>query len=303
MTSTSALLLLADQFRERHHQKALGMSELGSCRRRVGYKLAGVKPVNKVGSVQAVMGSAIHDAIAEVLRRLDRPGDLVEHEVEFAGLIGHLDRYESADQRVVDTKTCSTRWLEHIKLHGPSQGHVWQLSLYAAALITGGKPVKLCRLDYLVRDSGNEYQVEWEFRPRDVREAIEWLREVRNTPLPMLPRDEEPDSQACRGCPFGGPDGGICWQGYVPDRDFRSVLLAEGADSGELAEELFEIRKQVRALEKRADRIKGILDGERPVNHWDVVQAGNRYLKWTPTRTGAYALRFVSKPDDMEEDV
>lgn len=302
MTSTSALLLLADQFRERSQQRALGMSELGSCRRKVGYKLAGVQPVNQVGSVQAVMGSAIHDAIADVLRRLDRPGDLIEHEVEFAGLIGHLDRYESHDQRVVDCKTTSARWLEHIKLHGPSRGHVWQLSLYAAALITDGVPVKTCRLDYIVRDSGNEYQIEWEFNSQDVRDAIDWLREVRNTPLPMLPRDEEPDSVVCRGCPFGGADGGICWRGYTPNRDFRSVLLAEGTDAGVAAAALFQVRKEIKELRIREERLKGILDGERPDEPWVTVQAGEYWLRWVPTR-GRPALKFVSKPDDVQEDV
>lgn len=301
MTSTSALLLLADQFRDRTRQRALGMSELGTCRRKVGYKLAGVKPVNRVGSVQAVIGSAIHDAVADVLKRLDRPGDLVEHEVEYAGLIGHLDRYESEEQRVVDVKTVSTRWLEHIKLHGPSRGHIWQVSLYAAALAVKGTPVKWCRLDYLVRDSGVEYQVEWAFDSKHVKEALDWLREVRGTPLPMLPRDEEPDSPMCQGCPFGGRDGGICWKGYVQDRDFRSVFLAEGVSAGEAADALFDVRQQLKDLKKREDRLKGILDGERPPNQWDVVRAGDRYLKWTPTRGGSFSLRFVPKPDTEEE--
>lgn len=298
MPSTSALLLLGDQLRERSQQVALGMSELGQCRRKAGYKLMRIPPVNKVGSVQAVFGSAIHDAVANAVRQLGKPGDLVERGVGYAGLRGRLDRYEAEDQRVVDTKTCSTRWLEHIKLHGPSLGHRWQLSFYSAALITEGIPVKLCRLDYLVRDTGEEYQIEWLFDPQDVRDALEWLREVRATPLPMLPRDEEPDSPACQGCPYGGMDGGICWQGYVPDRDYRSVYLAEGEDAGEVAAELFEIRKQVKELEKRADRLKGILDGERPDNPWDVIQAGDHYLKWSKTRGTGYALRFVAAPDD-----
>jgi len=302
MTSTSALLLLADRFRERSKQRAPGMSELGTCRRKIGYKLAGVEPVNQVGSVQAVMGSAIHDTIADAVRRLDRPGDLVEEEVEYAGIKGHLDRYEAADQRLVDVKTTSARWLEHIKLHGPSRNHRWQLSLYAAALLQRGIPVKTVRIDYIVRDSGNEYQFEWLFDPKDVKEALDWLREVRNTPIAMLPRDEEPDSVVCRGCPYGGPDGGICWQGYVQDRDFRSVFLAEGVNAADAAEGLFKLRKEIKDLERRADRFKGILDGERPAAPWMVVQAGDYFLKWTRTRGGAYSLRFVSAPDDAQED-
>lgn len=297
MTSTSSLLLLADQFRERSQQKEIGMSEIGGCRRKTGYKLAGVERVNPVGSVQAVIGTAIHNAVADATRRLDRPGDLVEEEVEFAGIIGHLDRYEAEDQRVVDVKTVGTRWLEHIKIHGPSRGQRWQVSLYSAALLKRGIPVKKCRLDFIVRDSGDEYQVEWDFNPKDVKEALEWLREVKSTPLPLLPRDEEPDSAVCKGCPFGGIDGGICWKGYVPNRDYRSVYLAEGKDSGEAADELFKVRGEIRELKKKEDRLKGILDGERPNDPYAIVQAGEHYLKWTPTR-GKPALKFVSKPQE-----
>lgn len=296
MTSTSALLLLADRFRDRSQQRTIGMSELGGCRKKVGYKLAGVEPVNNVGSVQAVIGTAIHEAVAKAVRLLNREGDLVEQEVEFAGIIGHLDRYEAEDGRVVDVKTVSTRWLEHIKLHGPSRGHRWQVSLYAAALMKAGENVRKCRIDYLVRDSGDEYQVEWDFSPKDVKEALEWLREVQETPLPLLPRDEEPDSPMCRGCPFGGTDGGICWKGYVPDRDFRSVILAEGKDAGEAAGELFKVREDIKQLKKREERLKGILDGERPNVSWEIVKAGSYYLKWTPTR-GRPALKFVSAPE------
>jgi hypothetical protein len=302
VTTTSALLLLADTERPRSKQRAIGMSELGSCRRRTGYKLANVKPVNIVGSVQAVFGSAIHDAVANAVRQLGRPGDLVEEEVEFAGIKGHLDRYEADTQTVVDVKTTSTRWMEHIRIHGPSRGQRWQVSMYAAGLLVKGVPVKTCRIDFLVRDSGNEYTVEWTFDQKDVQDAIEWLREVRSTPLVLLPRDEEPDSVVCRGCPFGGIDGGICWQGYVPNRDFRSVMLAEGADAAETAEELFKARKQIKELERRAERLKGILDGERPAASWEVVQAGDYFLKWTRTRGGTFSLRFISAPTDAQED-
>lgn len=302
MTTTSALLLLADTQRPRSKQRAIGLSEIGGCRRRAGYKLAGVEPVNIVGSVQAVFGSAIHDAVANAVRQLNRPGDLVEEEVEFAGIKGHLDRYEADTQTVVDVKTTSARWMEHIRLHGPSRGQRWQVSLYAAGLATKGIPVTTCRIDFLVRDSGNEYTIEWLFDPQDVKDALEWLREVRATPIPMLPRDEEPDSVVCRGCPFGGADGGICWRGYVPDRDFRSVYLAEGVNAADAAEGLFKIRKEIKDLERRADRFKGILDGERPAAPWMVVQAGDYFLKWTRTRGGAFSLRFVSAPDDTQED-
>src|SRR5690242_6406495 len=81
MRTTSQLLLAADAIRPRTLQREIGMSDLGSCRRRVGYKLAGTDPVNAVGSVQAVIGSSIHDTLARILADVAEPGDLVEHEV------------------------------------------------------------------------------------------------------------------------------------------------------------------------------------------------------------------------------
>lgn len=269
MTSTSELLLLADRQRPRSQQREIGVSDLGSCRRRTGYKLAGIAPVNEHGSIQAVIGSAVHDMIAKVLQDgAAEEGDLVEEEVYFAGIKGHLDRYEARSQTVCDVKTTSTRWLEHIRIHGPEHSHLWQVSVYAAALVRRGVPVKRVRIDYLVRDTGEEYQ--WpspEGKPldaADVRDAMEWLAAVASAPVDMLPRDYEPESVYCLGCPFGGADGGICWEGHVPERDRRSVLLVDDSDAAKWAQELFDAREARKAAEAREKRAKGVLDGVRP---------------------------------------
>jgi len=293
MTTTSALLLLADQQRPRTLQQGIGMSDLGSCRKRTGYKLAGTVPVNPVGSVQAVMGSAIHDMVASILNSIAKPGDLVEHEVTFAGIPGHVDRYEGATQTVVDTKTTSSRWLEHIKLHGPDDGQVWQISGYAAALIKSGYPVRLIQLDFLARDTGEEYTWSKPFDTRDVHDALRWLKGVRDSDLDMLPRDYEPDSVFCRGCPFGGMDGGICWEGHVPGRDLRSVLYIEDPDARRWADQLWDAREALRAAKQAESQAKGALDAIR--REGDVVQVGDRFLRW-----GANGLRFVSAPREIE---
>ncbi len=292
MPTTSELLLLVDRQRARSRQRELGMSEVGGCRRRAGYKLAGTEPVNEVGSVQAMMGTAIHEAVAAGMRLVAGPGDLVEREVRFAGLVGHLDRYEADTRTVVDTKTTSTHWCEHVKVHGPSQQQRWQVSLYAAALVMEKVPVERVRIDYLVRDSGAEYSVGWALDPKDVRDAVAWLGQVRDTPLAMLPRDYAPDSAFCRGCPFGGAGGGVCWEGHVPDRDPRSVLVAEGQEVGAAAAELFEVRQQVKKLRARDEHLRGVLDAVRPDGD-AVVRVGERYVRWSPGRNGSWTLRFT----------
>src|SRR5205814_5363789 len=162
--TTAQLLLEWDARRARSTQAEIGMSEVGGCQRRAGYRLAGTPPTNRGSSVQAVMGTAVHAAVETVFREMQAAGripadDLIEYEVRFAGVLGHLDRYESRTQRIRDTKTTSDRWLQHIKVHGASEQHLWQTHLYAAAVIQTGRRVREVVIDYLARDSGDDHQV------------------------------------------------------------------------------------------------------------------------------------------------
>ena len=287
MTSTSELLLEWTRRSPRSQQREIGMSELGSCRRKVGYRLAGQTPTNAGGSVQAAMGGAIHDAIHKILLELGTPGVTAETEVTFAGIKGHYDRVE--DDILVDVKTTSSRWLEHIKLHGPEHSHLWQVSCYAAALITQNTPIKRIRIDYLARDTGEEYQ--WPddqgtpFRPVHVREALEWLKLVRDTPVEMLPRDYEPESTFCRGCVFFD----TCWGGAVSDMDRRSVLYLEDPDLEKWISELWQARLDKKDAADREDRAKGALSAVNPVTPNQRIGAGGWEIAWNSR--GALAVK------------
>lgn len=270
--SSAALLLAWDAKRTAERKPGFSMSALGTCRRRAGYLLANTPPTNASGSVQAAMGSAAHEKIAEAARELF-PDDLIEFEVTFAGILGHGDRYDAEHQEVVDTKTTSSRWLAHVILNGPEYGHIWQVSAYAAALIQQGKPVKTVALHYLARDTGEEHIWRKLFDPRDVRDALQWLKIIRDTPLEMLPRDHEPDSGWCRSCPFLD----ICWEGMMPDRSPLSVLYVEDPDAEKWAEELWHARADEKAAKARAKRAAGALDALRP-DDGGRVQVGTRTL-------------------------
>jgi hypothetical protein len=293
--TTVELLLRADQQRPRTQQVHVGFSDLGSCRRRTGYKLALTPHVNTAGEVQAAIGTAVHDLIAVVQAEFCEDGDLVEHPVEYAGIRGKLDRYERSTRTVTDTKTTSARWLEHIKLHGADDGHIWQVSCYAAGLIKQGVPVERIRIEYLARDTGEQFIVEKAFNPQDVRDALEWLKLVRDTDLDALPRDYDPDSKFCRGCPYGGLDGGICWEGHVPERDLRSVLYVEDPDAGKWAQRLWDARQDKKDPAGREAEAKGALSA--------IVDPNG-----IPTRCGDYwlrydargALKFISEPRPVE---
>lgn len=285
--TTPDLLLAWDQRRPRSMQRELGMSELGGCRRRAGYRLAGTEPTDAGGSLQAVMGTAIHAAVEGVYREMQAAGlipadDLVEHEVHFAGITGHLDRYEAATATLIDVKTTSSNWLEHVTLHGPSQSHLWQVNLYAAALAREGRPVRSLVIDYVARDTGDSYRWQGRFDPQAVRDALDWLKAVRWSELDMLGRDHKPSSTFCRNCPFRS----VCWDGAVEGRDELSVLYREDPDAAKWAQKLAEARADERDAKARADEAKGALDALRPNDYGksDPLDVGwDKNLVWSVT--------------------
>lgn len=293
--TTSELLLERDRRRPGSLQREFGMSELGGCRRRAGYRLAGTEPTNSSGSVQAVMGTAIHAAIAEVLADVAAPDDLVEHPVTFAGILGHLDRYEAATKTVVDVKTTSSRWLEHIKTHGPDRSHVWQTHAYGAGLVAEGHDVRRIRIDYLARDTGEEHTVTLDFDPAVVIEALAWVEEVRSSDLEMLPRDYDPAGPFCGNCPFRD----VCWEGAITGRDPRSVLYLEDPDAAKWAEQLWAAREAKKAAEALEEQAKGALDALRPNDEGTVtVDVGWRIpLVWQVSKPSVRLDRKAVEAD------
>lgn len=284
LPSTAELLLKADWQRPRSRQRALGMSDLGGCRRRAGYQLAGYAPEKPSGSVQAVIGTAVHDTADTALRLMRDQGlipadSVINEEVTFGGLIGHPDLYTDGILRDIKTIGYDAQ-LANYKLNGPPQRHLWQVMTYAAALIVAGRDVHTVQLDYLVRDSGNSWLWEGPFDYDRVREAMIWLDLIRQTPLEFLARDFAPDSAQCRHCPFFN----ACWDGHVLDRDERSVLLVEDGDAVKWARRL----EEARAAKKRADDdeklAKGALDALRPndTGRGEVQLEGYpKLLRWT----------------------
>lgn len=260
MTSTSALLLEWDRRRPRSQQRAMGMSELGGCERRAGYRLAAVVPTNASGSVQAVLGTAIHAAVAAVLSESADPGDLVEHPVEFAGIPGTIDRYEASTHTLIDIKTTSSRWLEHIKLEGPDRSHRWQTAGYAAALIAAHQTVEQIRIDYIARDTGEEWSHSRPFNIAEVREALQWVAQVRDADVDLLPRRYAPDSAFCGHCPFLD----TCWGPDIPGRDRRAILFTEDPDALGWVAKLEQARKDKAAAEDREKEARGALTALQP---------------------------------------
>lgn len=298
--SATELLLTWDAGRPRSQQQELGMSALGDCRRRAGYIMHGVpadEGYDGQGNIQAVLGTAIHEALASAARKagLGEAAGIENMTVSFGGLTGHPDLLVEPVLR--DYKTVGyTTQLEKIRSKGPPQRHLWQVSVYAAALIRAGYQVTTVELDYIARDSGEEHLWSAAFDIQHVRDAMAWLKNVRTAQAGHLPRDARPESAMCTSCPFFQR----CWLRTArPERSPRTALYADwphAADWARLLKQAEETR--LAAKEHEADA-KGALDVLRTV-----TEPGESQLVAVPGLDGEmirFSIARGRRTPDMEQ--
>lgn len=130
----------------RSQQKRIGPSEIGSpCQRRIGYKLAGVEPVNDSTAWRPTVGTAVHtwleDAFLAANRRWrETTGEdvtryLLEHKVDVGDILGQpitgrCDLYDrvtatSVDWKIVGQATLRRVNAGHIDVKYRAQGHMY----------------------------------------------------------------------------------------------------------------------------------------------------------------------------------
>lgn len=279
MTGTTSGGILDAWAAANGHAGGFSLSRLGGCRRQARYLLDGVAPSDPErdpgSGRQAAIGSALHKVIAEHHRETAPEGDLVEYAVSLLGIPGTLDRYHADTCEVADTKTVYNR-IAKVRREGPSRQDRWQAHAYGAALVLAGLPVRTVRIDYLDRATGEEFSVVEKFNPSLVRDALQWLDEVRSTPLEWAPRDFLPTSARCRGCPFATD----CWQGGVPGRRAESVLYVEHPDAAEWGRTLEIARRAESDAKAEKNRARFALDAIRPDEPGTVVVDGVPF-RWT----------------------
>ena len=185
---------------ERSMQREVGPSEIGGCRRKVWHRLQGTKPINNTLGAAAFMGTAIHEKIERRCSELGDNSYLIETEVEYRGLKGHVDLYDTVNREVIDWKTITlkkVRWF-------PSDQQWQQVHLYGLLLTENGYPVDTVTLVGIPRD-GNERDVIVMSRPWDRKVAengLDWLQDVRESVFP--PEPERPVSFCRDYCQFFG---------------------------------------------------------------------------------------------------
>lgn len=142
--------------RPRSLQRRIGPSEVGSpCTRRLGYKLAGVEPVNTTGGDPwaSFVGTATHGELEQVFKPMTGWATevriTVDDELELAGscdLIRLTDGVTVIDHKVVGATT-----MKAARTKGPADYYKTQIALYGLGLVRAGVPVEWTAIAYWPR--------------------------------------------------------------------------------------------------------------------------------------------------------
>ena len=171
-------------------QTRIGPSEIGiPCARRIGYKLAGVAPVNDRGVPwKPFIGTSVHAMLAEIFARFNRANDpddprfLIEHKVdvgEVAGEIidGSCDLHDTLTRTVIDWKIVGKDQLAKYRKNGPGDQYRIQAHTYGRGWERRGYAVDRVAVVFLPRDLEYDKRVVWH-EDYDEQIAIDALTRV-----------------------------------------------------------------------------------------------------------------------------
>ncbi|MFC4061489.1 hypothetical protein ACFOWE_24580 [Planomonospora corallina] len=165
-------------------QRELGPSEIGCpCDRRLGYRLAGVDPVNPHLPWLAYLGTALHGRLAADLdgRTLPDGARLLAEQPLDVGEVGGRTVTGTSDLYVagvvVDWKLVGTTSLRRYRAHGPGHQYRVQLHTYGRGYRRRGLPVTHVAIAFLPRTRELVHR-HWWHEPYDERIAVEALRRV-----------------------------------------------------------------------------------------------------------------------------
>lgn len=169
-----------DSQRDRSQQVEVGPSSIGGCRRQVYHILKQTPKVNtETESLASILGTFIHSGIADSIKREDPFGDnfIIEQEVTFGDLKGHVDLFIKDLGLVVDWKTTKKKSLRYF----PKLQQRMQVQVYGYLLAQNGHDVKNVSLVAIPRD-GIMTEIRAHVEPYDEALALEglaWLNNLR----------------------------------------------------------------------------------------------------------------------------
>ena len=253
-----------DASRDRSKQTQVGPSEIGSCRRKVWYRLNAQPETNENQSkLAAIMGTAIHAAIEDAIGHIDPEGKeyLVETAVSYGDMKAHVDLFVPSTGAVIDWKTSKVKNLSYF----PSKQQRWQVQVYGYLLSKNGYDVKTVNLVAIARD-GNEKDVKVHTEPYDeaiALEAFDWLNAVKaSTTLP----EPEKDQSFCKDyCQYYDATEQMGCGGLKKERIVLSEVVIEDDEVDKNALHYLQLDGKIKELEKERDSFKASLEGSTGV--------------------------------------
>ena len=249
-----------DASRDRSKQTQVGPSEIGSCRRKVWYRLNAQPETNENQSkLAAIMGTAIHAAIEDAIGHIDPDGKeyLVETAVEYGDMKAHVDLFVPSTGAVIDWKTSKVKNLSYF----PSKQQRWQVQVYGYLLSKNGHEVKTVNLVAIARD-GSEKDVKVHTEPYDeaiALEAFAWLNEVKSSVT--LPEPEKDQSFCKDYCQYYDATEQMGCGGLKKERIVLSEVVIEDDAIDKNALLYLQLDNKIKELEKEKDSLKASLEG------------------------------------------
>lgn len=242
----------------RSQQKQVGPSEIGGCRKKTWLRLNGYESTNpNTLRLAAIMGTAIHTYIEQAFERQDPFQDKyqLEVEVEYEGLMGHVDMYDKENKEVVDWKTVKKSNLTYF----PSKQQRMQVQLYGYLLNKNNVEVNTVTLVAIPRD-GDERDIVFHSEPYDESVALDglkWLEEVRAMTEAPAP---EKDAFFCQHyCGFYDASGLKGCTGKGKDQAEGAVI--EDQEVRSAAREYLNVVSEINELDKIKESLKAMLEG------------------------------------------
>jgi CRISPR/Cas system-associated exonuclease Cas4 (RecB family) len=246
-----------EKARPRSTQVQIGPSELGSCRRKVWYKLNDQPETNENElKLAAIMGTAIHSAIEKALE--NNKEVMLESVVEHNGMKAHVDCFIPSTGDVVDWKTVKAKNLSYF----PSLQQRWQVHTYGYLIEQSGLgKVHNVHLVAIPRD-GDERDIKVHSEPYDPNvalEALNWLEAIKVSTDAPAP---EKDANYCKFyCKYYDASGEMGCVGLKKENTKTEYPVIEDSEADTHALEYLQLDARIKELTERKDALKESLTG------------------------------------------
>lgn len=292
-----AKLVAVDNSRARSQQTAIGVSELGGCKRKVWHKLNGDVETNTTKRLPAILGTAIHHAIEQAFADDEA---LIEERVEVDGYPpATIDYYSPKHKEVVDWKTITLKSVPYFV----SKQKRWQVQTYAYLLTLTGKQVDTVTLVGIPRD-GTEDDIQVYSEPYDesvALSALAWLANVE-----ALTEAPAPEMDAISFCSkYCGFYGSVCSgipKGFAGEPITDDVVTKAALDYAKADKAIKELESAKESARLALEGVSGVtVDGitvswsETKGRSTPDIDAIKSLLGDVPMKLGAPSTRLTVK--------